>query len=466
MKTIFGLIMILSFLPIMIIMYFMIYTKDWKKKKVVFGVLNREEFKSGDALSKVDALTIAKRKEATYILAGICFICILLFFIPSGTIMMIAYSIFVFVALIVFHIPYVKGNTELKSLKRELGIEAKGGIRQADLKSINASHALNLPILILPLIFSVAELAFSFLYDMNYISIGKNAYQGNYIMTILSGTFLFMGLIFILVAVMMDKTRNEVISADSDINANYNRAKKKVWADIWVALLWVNVIFVLGFILAFALDVIEMASIAGFGIYIIVMFIVIAMFGKKISRLNGVYEFESPLTDDDDNWLFGLIYYNPNDKKLNVEKRNGLGTTVNFAHPGGKVLMWVLILLMVETFAGFTYAFVVDSTDMHLRLDGSEIVCHQLRDEVKINTSDIKELSFGDTLKDIKMVRLGGVGTENVLKGNFSVGDDKKCKVFLSPVADCYIRIVTEDKVYYLSATSREETKELYSEIK
>ena len=56
---------------------------------------------------------------------------------------------------------------------------------------------------------------------------------------------------------------------------------------------------------------------------------------------------ELELQDDDDNWILGLFYYNPNDTRLNVEKRLGYGGTVNVAHPAGKVIMIISAVIIV-----------------------------------------------------------------------------------------------------------------------
>lgn len=52
--------------------------------------------------------------------------------------------------------------------------------------------------------------------------------------------------------------------------------------------------------------------------------------------------------EDDDKWyLFGTIYYNPEDPALIVEKRVGMGSTANFAHPFGKVMGVVLVGILI-----------------------------------------------------------------------------------------------------------------------
>lgn len=48
--------------------------------------------------------------------------------------------------------------------------------------------------------------------------------------------------------------------------------------------------------------------------------------------------------DNPANWI-GPIYNNPKDPNLFVPKRLGMGTTVNFAHPMGKLILIVPLVL-------------------------------------------------------------------------------------------------------------------------
>jgi uncharacterized membrane protein len=46
------------------------------------------------------------------------------------------------------------------------------------------------------------------------------------------------------------------------------------------------------------------------------------------------------IIDDDTRWIFGMLYYNPSDPAVFVEKRMGIGYTLNFARP----MSWVFFL--------------------------------------------------------------------------------------------------------------------------
>lgn len=50
---------------------------------------------------------------------------------------------------------------------------------------------------------------------------------------------------------------------------------------------------------------------------------------------------------DDDNWKFGMFYYNPDDPSLWVEKRFGIGYSVNFARPGAWIVIGILAIVIL-----------------------------------------------------------------------------------------------------------------------
>lgn len=50
------------------------------------------------------------------------------------------------------------------------------------------------------------------------------------------------------------------------------------------------------------------------------------------------------IKDSDDNWKFGAFYWNPNDPTIFVERRWGIGFTMNFARPASYIVIAALIL--------------------------------------------------------------------------------------------------------------------------
>lgn len=85
-----------------------------------------------------------------------------------------------------------------------------------------------------------------------------------------------------------------------------------------------------------------------YSIFIFIIFITILVFiikiikeGKKKTSFNSSKD--ELYKDDDKKWILGSIYYNKNDPAWIVEKRVGVGWTVNFA----RLKSWVAIILLI-----------------------------------------------------------------------------------------------------------------------
>lgn len=54
-----------------------------------------------------------------------------------------------------------------------------------------------------------------------------------------------------------------------------------------------------------------------------------------------------PVYRDDDRYWYGFFYYNPDDPDVIVPKRYGIGWTVNFGRPAGKLFAIALLILIL-----------------------------------------------------------------------------------------------------------------------
>ncbi|GIO67745.1 DUF1648 domain-containing protein [Paenibacillus cookii] len=74
--------------------------------------------------------------------------------------------------------------------------------------------------------------------------------------------------------------------------------------------------------------------------------------GRRIGRPSGAAS--ATAVNDDRFWKLGFIYYNPNDPAMFVEKRMGIGWTINFARPAAWMIFAGILLLIFAAgyFAG------------------------------------------------------------------------------------------------------------------
>ena len=346
-------IMFICIVPSVVLMYMLGFSKNPGKKKMIFGVRDNPKFHEGKGQERFEAIVRSARKGGLIITAIVVILSIIMMFLPVNGGTLIAWILLVF-ALFGVAAPYGKGNTELKNLKKELGI-TKSGVTYTDLKNTNTVHALKLPWIILPNVLALLGAVAAVLTDFGVF--GVTPAVEKYALTLMSLSFLFIAAIIIPIAVMMDNTRNMVISRDSSINANYSRAKKKTWADMFISFSWANALYLIANnVLMFFTD--SEAAMLGSTIgytAIIMAVVVIGVINQRQVERRYERDTELELQDDDDNWILGMFYYNKNDTRLNVEKRLGYGATINMAHPAGIVITVLSILLILGSLLYIVY---------------------------------------------------------------------------------------------------------------
>ena len=461
----FDLTMLAVMIPTAIILFLYEYPKKWKERKYIFGVRNREEFKNLGTAERVDEITGKCRKQAGLILIASFIVMGLMCLIPDFVLRMIVWTIFVMVDIVILIIPFCSGNGEMKSLKKEIGLVSKG-ISYTDLSNAGSVHALKVSRLIIPNIIAILICFAALLYDLRVYSFGDRAASGDFMVTGMLSSFLFIGIVMIPVAIMFDRMRNDVISEDSDINANYNRAKKKNWADTNTFMVWVNTAFIAFCFPAIILTNSEMLYIIIIILYMLFLLVGIGFFVHRNLAIEKRYRKEvSVEVDDDDYWLLGSIYYNPDDKRLNVEKRAGMGGTINMAHPVGKLIGVITLVVVLGTIVMLFWIAVLSKTPISVRVEDRKIICHQIKDDYVIPMDSIESMTYGKGSKDLKMSKIAGYDLDPIEKGKYSVEGEYGCIVFLSYDADRYIKITAEGKTYYISGATEEETENLYSQL-
>lgn len=460
MSALFGWIMFLCASSVLLFNLFYIYPLKWKDRKFILGVKSRKEFMEEETADKIDGIVGRTHKQAV-IITVVCFVISVLLLLLKGMIMQTFFwMLFIFIAVFAGMIPYISGHSALMSLKKQLGIKSSTGIDLVDLKVSGNIHALKPVRVIIPNVAGFIPVAAALLLDLRLIGFEENRIAGSFLATGVIAVFWVMGLLLTLFAVILDNMKNEVISSDSDVNANYNRAKKKNSADLCVGFIWVNVAYTLVTALNFFFCYSEMLLLGGLLVYMILMSADVFVFIHYDKKIEARYLKETELiTDDDECWIAGMFYYNPKDRRMNVEKRAGVGMTVNFAHPGGKIVGIMAMGAIAMAISSLVWAGLLESTPVSLRIEDSRIICHQLRDEYVIPFDDIASAEYGEDITTHTLIRMAGVGMDTLLKGNFSVDGTNGCKLFLDPRTKEFIKIVTgSGQTYYIGGCDAGET--------
>ena len=173
-------------------------------------------------------------------------------------------------------------------------------------------------------------------------------------------TQVFIGLVFYFSYYGVVHSKQQTHSTDSHLSLKKNRLFKRAWSIYFIVTLtilellftWSNMIS-LG--IASNMTLLVYIEYAVFALIVISSIVLSIKMGQGGDRLNLSEEKEGSRIetdyDDDNLWKLGnTIYYNPADPSVFVEKRVGIGWTMNAGRPIGMVLMVFPILIVILSF--------------------------------------------------------------------------------------------------------------------
>lgn len=496
-----NIIIAISFYPLILIMYFMLKSEAKHEGTLIYGITLDKELKTLFA-DDIERISLYYKKEMKTDFLIMALVPLVTFFIPYFSIPVLIWMIWLLVACFIFFIPYAHANKEIKLLKiqyrmqqnLDAGRQMTGSDNVAgtdnvvdtdnvagtnnvagadnslhseqliDLTAIEKSRRVKWYHFILQLLISIACLVAGIYFDTG---------DDGRVAICLIGTFSACTLLFILVAIWMDRQKNEVISFHSDINLNYARAKKKLWKDFWVIASVINTVFLV--IITVLFEAAPFINHESFSVSILLCLTIIETllvvgisfwFYIRLSKIKAEYlslSDESLAKDDDDNWLWGIIYYNKKNRHTIVEKRNGFGTTINVATPIGKGFSIACCGLLLSLPLICLWPVFLEFTPISLKVENQQLIASQIDTDYEIPLDDISNISLIEELPSSK--KLVGTNMNHLLKGTFRVYNTGKCQLFLNPDNGYFIRFEVDGITYFMSGVDDKETLEIYEAL-
>ncbi|AZK44824.1 DUF1648 domain-containing protein [Paenibacillus lentus] len=158
--------------------------------------------------------------------------------------------------------------------------------------------------------------------------------------------------LFILVNWSIQRSKQQLNSANPERSLRQNLVFRRRWS-IFTVLSGMAIVSLFSFIQLNMIYPLESSIIMLVSMLIpifVVLFAVVLSFttGQGGSRIERA-EKGSPVqpANDDAHWKLGTLYYNPSDPSFFVEKRIGIGWTLNFAHP----LSWCILAAIIIAIA-------------------------------------------------------------------------------------------------------------------
>lgn len=163
----------------------------------------------------------------------------------------------------------------------------------------------------------------------------------------------FLLIVFVFTNVVIGRSKQVAEAADPEGSLQRNLRFRRIWSAYLIVFGFMIMAAIglvpVGMLLDWSTNASAMATIAVAGVMVISSIVLSVKTGQGGSRLKTMDESKpqsvASAADQDRYWKLGQIYFNPNDPAYFVEKRFGIGWTLNWGRPGAWAIIAIIILL-------------------------------------------------------------------------------------------------------------------------
>lgn len=462
-------IMTVCMLPILLILYGVMWFCTGEKDRMQFGVTLWKGARDSAEVQKVRK--IYRRELNGY--AACCFLLFILTLIPKHeSLVFTGQMIWMFFVLVVMFVPFARANRRLLEQKREyqasLPEEQQKPAEDALWVDVTAA-GISKPKLFRKSLY--AGMAFAvlpavlepFLYHVQDRPQAPELWVSEITLLLIAAVTM----IFPLWIRYYETQRTTVLTGNSQINIQLARVRQYQWSRFGMLMVWGTGVFNWGILCAFhvpeknflwiILAVSLIFTLWSIGFSLRCWYVIHKTSEKYLQQ-------EKPFDEDgDEHWLWGIFYYNKNDKRSMVDKRAGVGVTCNMAKPGIKYGSIIFIVVFAVYIIGMC-AWVVaeDFTMVSLNFSEGILTADHWKEEYHIEEKQIKSVELLETLPE--MSKRKGTGMETVKKGNFYSSEyERNFQVCLNPREAPFLMVETKKGTWYLlGGSDGGQTREIY----
>jgi len=417
------------------LMYFMLKNECKPKKNIIVGVTLPWEAQRDDAvLAELEKF----RKEMKLTCWASLAVVVPCLFIRSAGAALTAWLVWCAGVCFVFFIPYIRCNKALRRLKEE-----RGWRRDADANVVTDLKAAAeemrwlspwwfLPpflLSLLPLLFD-RTLVWLWVLDAAMIPVFYLCYRYLY------------------------RSRTEVVDEDSERTLALTRVRRYNWGKCWIVAAWATGLFNIG--LWLTLDHIWrfMAVVLAYGLTVCAAVVSIEFRVRRLQEKLTADSGKGCYVDEDDRWIWGLLYYNPNDSRMIVNSRIGINTAFNLARRPAQVITGLLLALLLACPLAGVWMIGMERAPVELEVTETELAGSHFNGRWSVELADIVEVQLVEQLPRLR--RVAGTGMDNALTGLFDAEGWGRVTLCIDPRTGPWLRVTAADGRLFLFGSSAE----------
>jgi len=444
-----NIILGITFIPIWPILYFITRNYVKPKKNIILGVTLPQAVHGDD---EVMAIVFGFKRWLNLTMLPLLPLMIPPFLMKSVGASLTWHMTWLLVLIVLPNAVFAFHREKLMSLKRD-----RGWFSDAESRTLVDIKAAAIPAMkisgvwfLIPCVISLIPLAYEFL------SSSELVYAAIYAVFTIITIFFWISYHFIFLL------RTETVNEDLTLTLALTRVRRYNWGKFWLAASWLTGVLNI-FLWIFS------ENITAF--LVVTLVYTIALLCIALQTEFGTRRAQQRLTaanpgslyvDEDEFWIWGLFYCNPNDKHFLVNDRIGMNMTVNLAKTGAKVVMGLSLLCIVAMpFIGI-WILAEEATPVRLVLSETDLIARHTSNRYTIPLGEIDSVELLEELPLI-ISRVNGTSLSNLSKGRFLVRGHGTSFLCLKPDNPPFLMIVAGDRTYFINDIDAGVTIDVYA---
>lgn len=263
------------------------------------------------------------------------------------------------------------------------------------------------------------------------------------------------------------RNRAETVDENDAVTAALTRVRRRAWDRVWLLCAWMMAVIDVGIWVSGALSpagggavlLLTIALELGVCVAAVAIEFRVRHIQEKLTASSG----QGFYVDEDDKWLWGQLYYDPNDSRVIINARTGVNSTVNLARPGGKAFMVLSLALLLALPVMGLFVDAMCSAPEPLKVEDRTLLAESWGKDYALPLEDIADAEIvGELPKG--MTRVLGTGADAILKGSFTTpwGRATLC---LDPREGPWLKVTMADGTLYLLGGGESDTEAVYEEL-
>lgn len=444
------LILWLSIIWLVPLMYFMLRSETKFKKNLAVGVTL--PYEGRDHPETVKRLNRFK-KQLGLICVLLLALAVMGIFLPvSFGLSLTIFCVWTDLCIVLPYIPYITCNRSLKQLKEARGWRyGTGRGVSVDLTAAaQPLEELSLLHFLIPMLISLIPAAWEMI-EGNW-AVGLILLIDTLCVVLLYGAYRW-----------CYRRKSETVDENTDLTNALTRLRRKCWIRCWSCCSWFMGVLNPAIWLMFYFPV------AGFlAVGVLTMGLVAAVVGIefRLRRAQERLTVESGrafYVDTDDKWIWGIFYYDSNDRHIVVNARTGNNTTVNLARRGGRVIMGLVAALLIFMPLMGVLVMAEEQSPVTLELTETSLTAGHRNTRYEIPLEEIDRVELVEE-RPSGLTRVVGTAMDMVSKGKYRSGDYGDITLCLDPRSGPWLMVVDAEGERWLFGAGKV-TEEVYHRL-